>query len=122
MASTSVFVRLTLRVGLYTLVAWTIVLLIRFELTSLSGVTLVFVRSIILGVIFSVLFRLFFSRSTSARSFDVSLISVSWSMFFTLVERAFFSSSILLPFSYIGWIIPLFVIASIVYAMGKYAR
>lgn len=108
-----------LATGPFALVGWLTVLFVDIQLVSLQGVLPVLAHLLLPVLLFVMLFRFFFRRFHTVDVFEVTIATTMWLFLFEGLFYFLVGPSLpVAQYTYVGWILPLFVVATTVYWVG----
>ncbi len=113
-------IRSSTSIAFFTLIAWFITLLLLDQTKSLTGQWFSFFQSALVLVLFGFTFSIYFKSQSKIESFKTALIGGSWVLVFELV--LFLLDPQRQTYNYVNWILPLFLIVSVIYGAGEFFK
>jgi len=106
-------------VAIYAFLPWVIVIFLLSLLQAFPRPLFLFIHYILNLIAFGVVFRSYYQTRPKARPFVTTVQTVVALIVFEVLFWNFFANGWAPSFTFVDWIFPLFLVATIVYAVAK---
>lgn len=106
-------------IAIYAFVPWVIKLFVLTIAADLPRAVFIFLHFVVAILLFAFIFHFYFEVHLTASAFDTTVKSVLALVVFDAVFLGFYASEPMRYLTYIDWIVPMFLIATTIYATGK---